>query len=431
MPLVLVLADDFSGAAEVGQQFAAHGLAAQITLTTAHAHHGGSPTPGAEVAVVDTHSRGLAAPAAAEAVQTALEETDTAREALVFKKTDSLWRGNIGAEIAALTGLGYHVVLAGALPALERTVVGARPLAGDRPLRASGLWAAESILPPEDLHELFAADTELRFVGLDDVRSADLAGRLARSLSGSTPAVVVVDGETDADVAAVVEALAPLGFLVGGHPVALAGTGQLGGHLARHLAHGSAPTTHSPADPALPAGPSFPPGSAPHHRPVLAVVGSASPTARRQLDHLAAEGFHVVAIGPAPEDQSLAASRIRTALDRGHPVAVTVADGAVDPAISAVLVTHLAGIASESLQGLQADLILTGGETAREVLDALGITSLVPREAVQHGAVVSTADDGRLVATKPGSFGDPLVLVQLYRSIQAFYSIPRASTPAH
>ena len=72
------------------------------------------------------------------------------------------------------------------------------------------------------------------------------------------------------------------------------------------------------------------------------------------------------------------------------------------------------------------DLILTGGETAREVLERLGIRALEPLGAEQHGAVVSLADDGRLVGTKPGSFGDDLALLQLYHSIQS----RRASEPA-
>jgi 4-phospho-D-threonate 3-dehydrogenase / 4-phospho-D-erythronate 3-dehydrogenase len=53
------------------------------------------------------------------------------------------------------------------------------------------------------------------------------------------------------------------------------------------------------------------------------------------------------------------------------------------------------------------------------VLDVLGIRSLEPLDAVQHGAVVNLADDGVLVGTKPGSFGDDYALTQLHRSIQS------------
>jgi 4-hydroxythreonine-4-phosphate dehydrogenase len=77
-----------------------------------------------------------------------------------------------------------------------------------------------------------------------------------------------------------------------------------------------------------------------------------------------------------------------------------------------------------------ADLILTGGETAREVLDALGVRSLTPVVSVQHGAVVSLSDDGRLVGTKPGSFGDSDALVQLYSAIKDLRSSNSISHPS-
>ena len=53
------------------------------------------------------------------------------------------------------------------------------------------------------------------------------------------------------------------------------------------------------------------------------------------------------------------------------------------------------------------------------MLERLGIRTLEPLGAEQHGAVVSLADDGRLVGTKPGSFGDDQALLQLYHSIQS------------
>ncbi|MFK0000898.1 4-hydroxythreonine-4-phosphate dehydrogenase PdxA [Paenarthrobacter sp. NPDC090522] len=73
---------------------------------------------------------------------------------------------------------------------------------------------------------------------------------------------------------------------------------------------------------------------------------------------------------------------------------------------------------------------MTGGETAREVLDALDIASLQPLASVQHGAVISVADDGRLVATKPGSFGTKDVLSQLYLSIRNLRSGSSPQPPA-
>ncbi|WP_413249100.1 4-hydroxythreonine-4-phosphate dehydrogenase PdxA [Sinomonas flava] len=415
MARILVQADDFSGAAEVGQQFTAHGFTARIALTTAGAHLGDAASDDSEVVVLDTHTRSASPAAAGAAVKTAATGLGTG--AVVFKKTDSLWRGNVGPELSALAELGYDVVLAGALPAMHRTVVGAEPLVAGVPLREAGLWGAEPRPAPGNLGELFTTGSNVLNVGLEAVRSSGLAERIQSVCGSAEPAILVVDGETEADLAAVVEAVASLGFSSGRRPVVLAGTGQLAGVLAQRLAREAARTAHTPAA-VMPA--------ASRRGAVLAVVGSASPAARRQVEHLAAEGVDVVRLPP----RGGGAAGVRVALAEGRSVAMAVPEGPVDPARSAVIVAQLARLAQEAQQGLRTDLILTGGETAREVLDALGIASLVPLTAVQHGAVVSRADDGRLVATKPGSFGDPEVLAQLYRAIQSS-NHPRETTEIH
>lgn len=416
MVRILVQADDFSGAAEVGQQFTAEGFGVQIALAQTGSRRCRA-ADGTEVVVLDTHSRSVSPDAAANGVKAALGSAGPA--GIVFKKTDSLWRGNVGGELRALADLGFHVVLAGALPAMGRTVLAGRPLTAGLPLHGSDFWRAEPRRAPEHLSELFPTDSRLRYVGLDAVRSPALAHGLGRALRGHVPVVVVVDGETEADLAAVADAVVALRFASAGRPVALAGTGQLAGILARRLAQEVAPSAHAPAaargSAASPA------------RPVLAVVGSASPVARGQLAHLAAEGLEVLFL-PSPEegteDESATGARLRAALTEGRSIALSVPDAAVDPARAAGIVDRLASLAGQAQQGVRADLILTGGETAREVLEAVGIASLVPLTAVQHGAVVCMADDGRLVATKPGSFGDPVVLAQLYRALQSPAHLP-------
>ena len=50
------------------------------------------------------------------------------------------------------------------------------------------------------------------------------------------------------------------------------------------------------------------------------------------------------------------------------------------------------------------DLVLIGGETAREILGRLGVRRLDVVREVEPGAVVSIAGE-RLIATRPGSFG--------------------------
>ncbi len=65
------------------------------------------------------------------------------------------------------------------------------------------------------------------------------------------------------------------------------------------------------------------------------------------------------------------------------------------------------------------DLVLTGGETARSVLDALDVADLVPVARIHHGAVHSRTPDGTAVVTRPGSFGDTDSLVRIVEHLRA------------
>lgn len=90
--MVLALADDLTGALEVGAKFAGAGIASLVTTRLA-------VVPG-DVLVIDTETRHLPA---AEAWRRVFHIASSARASLVYKKTDSTLRGNIGAELEAVT----------------------------------------------------------------------------------------------------------------------------------------------------------------------------------------------------------------------------------------------------------------------------------------------------------------------------------------
>jgi 4-hydroxythreonine-4-phosphate dehydrogenase len=424
---VFVQADDFSGAAEVGYCFVHHGLTARVLLGSGSAagtsvtHDGGASMAdtGTEAVVADTHSRGLSAADAEAVVKDAFSGPEAGSAQVLFKKMDSLWRGNISAETAALARLDYHVVVAGALPQLQRTVRAGRPFVAGSPLAKTDLWQAEVSAPPADVPSLLrpAEPEAVQALDLEAVRSSRVPFRLAEMLEGGRPALVVADGETTADLEQVVDALLELGFTAGGRRIVLVGTGGAADILAQRLGAQTARNAQSVA--AAPETTAEPQEAA---RPVLAVVGSASRTAQAQLARLEAQGFMVVRLHPlyvgADGAYATQLEETRRALLHGRNVAVTPASATVDPAKALRIVQALSKFAAQAAKGTNADLILTGGETAREVLDAVGRSSLVPLAAVQHGAVLSRADDGTLVGTKPGSFGDDLALLQLYDEIR-------------
>ena len=111
---------------------------------------------------------------------------------------------------------------------------------------------------------------------------------------------------------------------------------------------------------------------------------------------------------------------VRAELDArgGGSVVVVALDPAApaDPTRSRALTEALA-TAVASLLDEYDGVFLSGGETARAVLDRLDVHSLEVVEEVETGTVVSRRPGGGLVVTRPGSFGDPSSLVRVARHL--------------
>lgn len=116
MRKVLVLADDLTGALEAG-------VLLEGGVVALHA------APATEAAVIDTESRHLEPGEARRRVAGWIEQIPAE---LIYKKTDSTLRGNIGAELSALPPGAIHY--APAYPRLGRTVRGGRLFVGGRPV---------------------------------------------------------------------------------------------------------------------------------------------------------------------------------------------------------------------------------------------------------------------------------------------------------
>ena len=98
MILLLIIADDFTGALDTGVQFAACGIPTRVVVDPeidfASIH--------AKVLVVDTETRHLPAGQAYEIVSKLTRRACAAGVSFIYKKTDSALRGNIGAELVAV-----------------------------------------------------------------------------------------------------------------------------------------------------------------------------------------------------------------------------------------------------------------------------------------------------------------------------------------
>ncbi|MFI0037875.1 four-carbon acid sugar kinase family protein [Streptomyces mutabilis] len=389
---------------------------------------------------------------------------DSYRRPLWYKKCDSLLRGPVGAEAAAFTEGAELLVIAPALPVAGRVVRGGAVLVDGAPLRDCAAWRAEERAAPRSVAEAMAPLPTAN-VPIEAVRQGPiaLAGRFRRlAARGRHP---VCDAETDTDLAVVAAAAALLG-----PDARLLGSGGLAAALGRRLgssrstvgssgpttgssgpttgspgptAHPSEPTTSSPGPTAHPSEPTTgPPGPTAHspaptarhtvpptgERPLLVVAGSAEPAVGEQVARLVAAGARHVPLAPA-----LLAGPAPVVLPELAPSTVTVlsVDGSdgVRPGAARRIVAGLAR-AVAALPG-RPDLVLTGGETARRVLDAAGVTTLWPVGEIHHGAVHSRTADGRSVVTRPGSFGGPDSFLRVAAALRPGVLAPSspASTP--
>ncbi len=336
-------------------------------------------------------------------------------------KTDSLLRGGVGDVIDGLLDAGARVVVATALPALGRTVVHGQLLVHGRPVADAGLHGLEARVVPRPLA---AVGPRARSVPLAVVRAGSAAVLDAVERAIGAGEVPVVDAASDHDLDRIAAALDGADCTIVGSGGIAAAVGRLRG------AQPPGPVVTNDRERVALAG---------GLQPVLLVVGTASTEATGQLAALAANGVPVV---PVPRDVLLRAVDRREVDDVDHP-AIQEARAALRSGSAAICVEdrndpvpHLArrladglGIVAATISGRSA-LVLTGGETARSVLSRLGIATIVPEGAVEPGCVVSRADDGRLVVTRPGSFGTVTNLLDAATFLQSARDDPSATQAA-
>uniref|UniRef100_UPI001C3FBC32 four-carbon acid sugar kinase family protein n=1 Tax=Streptomyces niveus TaxID=193462 RepID=UPI001C3FBC32 len=214
---VLAVADDLSGAAETAAALLSRTTRTRVLLDP----RTDTPAPAGTTTVFDLDSRQLSAADAAARITTVL--AGLAPDTVVCKKIDSLLRGNLAAETAALAATGRGVLLAPALPAERRTVRDGVLHTDGVPLHTGDAWRAETAAPPRSVAEALGVPVAL--LGLQAVRGPDHHLRTALREALATGLPVVADAETDADLDALLAAtldIDPRVVLAGSAGLALA-----------------------------------------------------------------------------------------------------------------------------------------------------------------------------------------------------------------
>jgi D-threonate/D-erythronate kinase len=177
--MIAVIADDFSGAAELAGLGFTHGLTAQVQTELA-------ADLSAELAVVDTDSRSCSPSEAGLRVAQTVSQLQPSRPELLFKKIDSVVRGPILAELTAIMAVTGHA---------RAILVPGNPSCG-RVVRNGNLYVGGQLLH----HTEFARDPEYPALTADVLELLGAGGRSDVCLlrpDQRLPARGIILGEAD------------------------------------------------------------------------------------------------------------------------------------------------------------------------------------------------------------------------------------------
>lgn len=210
MVKMLVVADDFTGANDTGVQLAKKGARTEVWL---HDKAGGRSH--ADVMVISTESRAADALTAARSVTQAIHQlADTSPPPLVYKKIDSTFRGNVGAEIAAAMQAtdARLAVVAAAIPAAGRTTLNGHCLVNQIPVHQTE-FASDPKTPvtTSRIASLLARQTSVpvREIGLAEIHSPAFLHNL-RQYGQEQRLIVVCDAVSEGDLNAIALAVSQL-----------------------------------------------------------------------------------------------------------------------------------------------------------------------------------------------------------------------------
>jgi uncharacterized protein YgbK (DUF1537 family) len=362
--MIAVIADDFTGAAELGGIGLRHGLMTEVSRIVPAATD-------ADLLVIaaDTRSKGEAA--AVEDMLRITQQLKRLKPDWIYKKTDSVLRGHVVAELRAhLDVLGFaSALLIPANPAFGRTIVDGHYFLNGIPVHQSA----------------FSIDPEFP-VSSSDVRDMLRApGVEVKKLTEPLPGAGIIVGEVRSvdDLRAWAARVAGVG--TGGGPAVGAGSGP-GVLLAGASGFFSALLDRG-------------------NGPVLYVSGTTFDSSRERIRELAGAGGPVIYMPAFPgEDWFEQAAGL---LRRGR---VVVAIGDVAHVTALQLRTSMATVIGRLLQEVAVgELIIEGGSTAYAILEKAGLHRFVPRQELAQGVVRMAVPEkpGLYVTVKPGSYSWP------------------------
>lgn len=417
-PLVGVVADDITGSGDIGVMFAKHGYAVRIfsaetDLATLPQRLAGKRT---DVMIIDTDSRMDPGPVAYEKVRRATNALQQIGCQLFWKKTCSVFRGNIGAEFdAMLDQLGAEFGLAvAAFPKNGRVTRGGCHFVHGKPLDQSE-FARDPVHPRTQPNLVTDVQNQtkrlVRLIPLEVIRRGPEAIRAAATAARAAGvSYALCDCEAQEDLRAIAAAAAREQILLGSSA------------LAEEL-----PMVWEPVERFAP----LDGVDLCDEGGVLVIAGSVMPQTQAQVAVLEESGAQVFTLTneEALRDPEGAVERLAASAAEGlragchavvrsenRPDAVAAAHalgaalGMDRVTVSKRISSLLASVAKITLEVTGARRLVTlGGDTSAAVCRQLGVDETVVLEEIAPGLPSTLVPGERplLLVLKSGSFGGP------------------------
>lgn len=412
-PRIGVVADDITGANDIGSMFASRGCEAHVYAIGADGGWTFDPlaTPAPDVCILDTNSRldpGDIAYAKVHAATLALRQTGCKQ---FFNKTCSVFRGNIGAEFDAMLDAldeQFAAVVVGFPRNGRLTIHGQHYVNGvllaessfrddpTHPMRQSDLLA---ILSSQTRRRVVSIDRAIVDGGVETLRQAVFAER-------ERGGYAILDVPDQA-------ALATIANVVCGLPV-LCGSSALGEELPKVWGIASRTDADRPIPPA-------------HNTGVLCVAGSLTPQTRAQIKYLRAAGVPALELPLAALAGGAVLQRLADQLAKEvaagrdtvlHTPSLERQAGSLPldaTDLARAVADTVAEVTARVIERSGADrLVVAGGETSAAVCKRLGVRGMRVWREIQPGlpSCVTLEDPPRWLVLKSGSFGTPNFLAQ-------------------
>lgn len=405
---LLILADDFSGALDTGVKFSEMGVET-IVLPD---YRDFSPGLSSKVLVVNTCSRHLSPEKAAQIVREIVSSAVKAEIPYIYKKTDSVLRGNVGAELtAALYASGRKILsFFPAFPDMGRTTEHGIQLYNGIPIHESCL--AKDPFDPvmqSEVKKIIHEQSDVKVVNLPACETADYEEAF----------IAIYDSRTNQDLK---DGVCELAKSDGLH--LLAGCAGLAGFLpdVLHLANKE-------------------PVKLRVKGPIVFMCGSLNPVTRSQVDFAKEHGYAYIQLSQEQQYEadfvgscefSNLANRIIEHLKQKHSVIL-----ASDPTIEnrpdletqtkqstlgqkSIRVSIVLAAISKALLdlGMETPLMISGGDVVIEFMRQICAPWIKPQGEIVVGTVVSDYEyRGKFyqLLSKSGGFGEESLLVDILK----------------